>query len=168
MNYKIIGDSCLDLTTELKKVPCFQIVPLVLQVGEVYITDDETFDQKHFLELARSSSQCPRTACPSPELYKQAMEGPEEMAFVVTISEHLSASYTSAVLGKQLYEEEHVGTGKKIAVLNSNSASSGQLNIALYIRSLCEAGLSFEEIEEKAREFIRNMNTYFVLGAWTP
>ena len=33
MTYKIIGDSCLDLTEELKRDPRFQMVPLTLQVG---------------------------------------------------------------------------------------------------------------------------------------
>jgi len=48
-------------------------------------------------------------------------------------------------------------------VLGSDSASSGELNIALYVQSLCQASLPFEEIEEKARIFIKNMKTYFVL-----
>lgn len=163
MSYKIIGDSCLDITADLRKDPHFQIIPLILQVGNTQIIDDETFDQKSFLELVKSSSECPKTACPSPELYKEAFECDADQIFVIPLSEHLSGSYNSAVLGKKLYEEEHGNDGKKIAVLASNSASAGQLNIALYVQSLCQASLTFEEIEEKARTFIKNMNTYFVL-----
>ncbi|MDR2024141.1 MAG: DegV family protein [Hungatella sp.] len=163
MSYKIIGDSCLDITADLRKDPHFQIIPLILQVGNTQIIDNETFDQKSFLELVKSSSECPKTACPSPELYKEAFECDADQIFVITLSEHLSGSYNSAVLGKKLYEEEHGNDGKKIAVLASNSASAGQLNIALYVQSLCQASLTFEEIEEKARTFIKNMNTYFVL-----
>lgn len=163
MSYKIIGDSCMDLTADLKKDPHFQVIPLVLQVGNTQIIDDETFDQKSFLELVRGSSECPKTGCPSPELYKEAFECEEDQIFVITLSEHLSGSYNSAVLGKKLYEEEHGDEGKKIAVLGSDSASAGQLNIALYVQSLCQAALPFEEIEEKARTFIKNMKTYFVL-----
>ncbi|GLC81310.1 DegV family protein [Lacrimispora brassicae] len=163
MSYKIIGDSCMDLTADLKKDPHFQIIPLILQVGNVQVIDDETFDQKSFLELVKSSSECPKTACPSPELFKEAYECDEDQVFVITLSEHLSGSYNSAVLGKKLYEEEHGNNGKKIAVLGSDSASAGQLNIALYVQSLCQASMTFEEIEEKARTFIRDMKTYFVL-----
>lgn len=163
MSYKIIGDSCMDLTADLKKDPHFQIIPLILQVGNTHIIDDETFDQKSFLELVKSSSECPKTACPSPELFKEAYECDEDQIFVITLSEHLSGSYNSAVLGKKLYEEEHGNDGKKIAVLGSDSASAGQLNIALYVQSLCQASLTFDEIEEKARTFIKNMKTYFVL-----
>lgn len=163
MSYKIIGDSCTDLTADLKKDPHFQIIPLILQVGNTQIVDDDTFDQKKFMELVKNSSECPKTACPSPELYKEAYECEEDQVFVITLSEHLSGSYNSAVLGKKLYEEEHGDDGKKIAVLGSDSASSGQLNIALLVQSLCQASLPFEEIEQRARDFIKNMKTYFVL-----
>lgn len=163
MSYKIIGDSCLDLTSDLKKDPHFQIIPLTLQVEHTQVIDDETFDQKKFLELVRSSSECPQTACPSPERFKEAFECDAEQIFVITLSEHLSGTYNSAVLAKKLYEEEHGQDGKNIAVFSSDSASSGELNIALYIQSLCQASLPFEEIEEKTRSFIKNMRTYFVL-----
>ena len=163
MSYKIIGDSCLDLTADLKKDPHFQIIPLTLQVEHTQVIDDETFDQKKFLELVRSSSECPQTACPSPERFKEAFDCDAEQIFVITLSEHLSGTYNSAVLAKKLYEEEHGQDGKNIAVFSSDSASSGELNIALYIQSLCQASLPFEEIEEKTRSFIKNMRTYFVL-----
>lgn len=163
MSYKIIGDSCLDLTADLKKDPHFQIIPLTLQVEHTQVIDDETFDQKKFLELVSSSSECPQTACPSPERFKEAFECDAEQVFVITLSEHLSGTYNSAVLAKKLYEEEHGQDGKNIAVFSSDSASSGELNIALYIQSLCQASLPFEEIEEKTRSFIKNMRTYFVL-----
>ena len=161
LKYKIIGDSCLDLTEELKRDPHFQMIPLTLQVDDVQIVDDETFDQKRFLELVKASPNCPKTACPSPETFKQAFTCDAEDIFVITLSSHLSGSYNSAVLAKSLYEEEY---GKKnILVLDSKSASSGQLNIAMYIRELCDQGLEFDEICEKAAAYRDRMNTYFVL-----
>lgn len=163
MSYKIIGDSCLDISKDLKKDPHFQIIPLTLQVGNTQVIDNENFDQQKFLDLMKGSSACPKTACPSPELYKEAFECDEEEIFVITISEHLSGSYNSAVLGKKLYEEEHGADHKKIALLGSDSASAGQVNLAMFVQSLCQASLPFEEIEEKARTFIKNMKTYFVL-----
>lgn len=162
MTYKIIGDSCLDLTEELKKDPHFQMIPLTLQVGDVYVTDDETFDQKAFLELVRNTEDCPKTACPSPESFKAAYECEAENIFVITLSSHLSGSYNAARVGKELYEEEH-GTDKNILIVDSESASSGELNIALRIRELCEQGLSFEEIAKRAEDYRDEMNTFFVL-----
>lgn len=161
MTYKIIGDSCLDLTKELKKDPHFQTVPLTLQVGQVTVVDDEQFDQKAFIQLMKNSPECPKTACPSPERFKEAYTCSEENIFVICLSEHLSGTYSSACLGKKLYEEEY---GKKnICVLSSDSAAAGELNLALYIRDLCEESVPFEEIVKRASAYRDDMKTYFVL-----
>ena len=169
MTYKIIGDSCLDLTEELKKDPGFQMIPLTLQVGNVQVIDDETFDQSAFIEMVKACPECPKTACPSPESFKKAYEEADaDAVFVITLSNHLSGSYNSAVLAKELYEEEKKEAGepvtKKIAVIDSLSASSGELDQALYIRDLCEQGLNFETVAEMAEAYSHRMKTYFVLG----
>jgi len=161
MRYKIIGDSCLDLTKEMRKDPCYSMIPLTLVVGERHFVDDETFYQKEFIKVVKEYPECPKSACPSPEMFKEAYCCEEENVFVITLSAALSGSYNSAVLARSLYEEEH---GKKnILVLDSKSASSGQLNIAMYIRELCDQGLEFDEICEKASAYRDRMNTYFVL-----
>lgn len=161
MSYKIIGDSCLDLTEELKRDPRFQMIPLTLQVDDTQVIDDEAFDQKSFLKLVKASANCPKTACPSPETFKEAYECPEDDVYVITLSSHLSGTYNSAVLAKDLYEEEH--GPKNIKVIDSWSASAGELNIALYIEELCEAGMNFAQVCERVEKFKAEMKTYFVL-----
>ena len=168
MTYKIIGDSCLDLTEEMKRDSRFQMVPLTLQVGSAQVVDDEEFDQKKFLGLVKAGPECPKTACPSPETYKEAYEQAEaEAVFVITLSGHLSGSNNSAVLAKRLFEEERaekqITDNKRVEVIDSLSASAGELNIALYIQGLCEAGLEFDEVVKRALEFRDRMHTYFVL-----
>ncbi len=166
MGYKIIGDSCLDLTEALKKDSRFQTVPLTLQVDEHMVTDDETFDQKAFIGLVKASPNCPKSACPSPEAYKEAYECPEEDVFVITLSSHLSGSFNSARVGKELYEEEH---GKKnILVIDSESASSGELNIALAIMSLYDQGLEFDQVSERILNMRDQQQTYFVIDSLEP
>ena len=161
MRYKIIGDSCLDLTKEMRKDPCYSMIPLTLVVGERHFVDDETFDQKEFIKVVKEYPECPKSACPSPEMFKEAYCCEEENVFVITLSAALSGSYNSAVLARSLYEEEH---GKKnILVLDSKSASSGQLNSAMYIRELGDQGLEVDEICETASAYRDRMNTYFVL-----
>ena len=162
MIYKIIGDSCMDLTEETKRDTHFQLIPLTLQVDDAHIIDDETFDQASFLDRVRRSEGCPKSACPSPEAFKKAYEGEEEMVFVVTLSQHLSGTFNSARLGKEMYEEEH-GSDKKIYVFSSDSACAGETLIALKIHQLAEAGASFEEIVAKTQDFLNHMDTYFVL-----
>ena len=77
------------------------------------------------------------------------------------ISAELSGSYNSAVLGKNLYEEE--GEEKEIYVFNSRSASAGETLIALKIQECEEAGMSFEEVIQTTEQYIEEQHTYFVL-----
>lgn len=163
MTYKIIGDSCLDIAEEYRNDEHFQIIPLTLQVEEKQFVDDETFNQAEFLKAVSASPECPKSACPSPDAYLQAYKNADvDMVFVITLSQHLSGSYNSAMLAKTMYEEE-VGDGKKIEVISSLSASVGETLIALKIKELAESGRSFDSIVDKAYAFRDEMKTYFVL-----
>ena len=160
MAYKIIGDSCTDLTKEMKEEGFVSLVPLVLTIEGEDFVDDETFDQKGFIERMQNSEECPKSACPSPERYMREFENQEE-CFVVTLSGKLSGSYNSALLAKNMYQEEHPDT--KIEIVDSQSASCGQMLLALKIKELKEKGLSFEEVKQKIAQFRDNMQTKFVL-----
>lgn len=160
MKYKIIVDSCTDLTQEMKNDQRIKSVPLTIQIGDKTIVDDETFDQKEFLRLVNESSETPKTACPSPDAYMQEMKG-EEDVFVVTLSGNLSGSYNSALIAKEMYIEQW--GHKNIEVINSCSASIGQTLIANKLIKLIDKGLEFNEIVEKIQEFRANMKTKFLL-----
>lgn len=160
--YKIVIDSCGDLSEELKADGHFCNVPLMLDVDGYEITDDETFDQKDFLQRVKASVHSPKSSCPSPERYMSAYEGAAEHVYVVTLSSHLSGSYNSAVLASKLFEEEY-GESKKIHVFNSKSASIGETLIGLKVQELEKAGASFEEVVAGVEEYIASMNTFFVI-----
>ena len=158
--YRIIGDSCTDLTKEQKAQGDVHLVPLTLQVEDELFVDDETFDQLSFLKKQRESSECPKSACPSPERYLQEFEQADEV-YVVTLSANLSGSYNSAALAKQLCLEEY--PEKKIEIIDSKSASVGQNLITMKIKELKEQGLSFDEVVKKVNAFRDQMETKFVL-----
>lgn len=161
--YKIVVDSCGELPEELKQDGHFSTVSLELEVDGYRIVDDDTFDQLDFLRRVKESATGPKSSCPSPEQYMSSYEGEAEHVYVVTLSEKLSGSYNSAVLGKNLFVEEHGEDAKKIYVFNSRSASIGETLIAIKVQEYEDAGLSFEEVVEKTEEYIDSMNTYFVL-----
>ena len=48
MSYKIIVDSCGELTEEMKASGHFETASLQIDVAGHHIIDDETFDQKKF------------------------------------------------------------------------------------------------------------------------
>lgn len=161
MEYRIIGDSCLDLTPEMKKEGKIKIVSLTLQVDGVDFIDDDSFDQKKFIKAVADYEGCPKSSCPSPEEYKKAFGEDEVTAFCVTLSAELSGSYNSAVLGQRLVEEEF--PNKKVYVFNSRSACIGETLVALKIQECAEKGASFEEIVAQVEEYIRQRETLFVL-----
>lgn len=162
MKYKIVVDSCCELPQEFKEDERFEIVPLTLIVGDRYEKEDnKDFDQREFLDAVAACSECPKSACPSPERYQKAYETAAERVYVVTLSSKLSGSHNSAVLGRNLYLEKH--GEKDIYVVDSRSASCGETQIVYKIMELEEQGRSFLEITEQIEQFVREMNTYFVL-----
>ena len=161
MNYKIIVDSCGEIPKLQKESQRFESVPLTLMIGDYQVIDDETFDQADFIQRVKAYEGCPKSACPSPERYMQAMEGNYDCIFVVTLSEKMSGSYNSAMLGKSLIQEKE--PNKKIHVFNSRSASVGQTQIALKVQELAKENVPFEEIVKQGEAFLEEMNTYFVL-----
>ena len=161
MSYKIVVDSCCELPEKLLLDQRFERVPLGLEVGEYSIMDDEHFNQAEFLKKVAEYPKCPRSSCPSPERFMESYAATAEHIYAVTLSSHLSGSYNSAMLGKKSYEEKY---GKKqIHVVDSQSASGGEAQIALKLMELEEAGYPFEQIVEKIEAFRDSVQTYLVL-----
>lgn len=161
MSYKIVVDSCCELPEYLLQDERFERIPLGLEVGEYQILDDENFNQEEFLKKVAEYPKSPKSSCPSPERYMQAYHVEAEHIYVVTLSAKLSGSHNSAMLGKTLYHEKY--GEKKIHVIDSESASGGETQIALKLMELEEAGHSFEAVVEQIERFRDEMNTYFIL-----
>ena len=161
--YKIIIDSCGELTNELKSDGHFKNVALEIEVNGQRIVDDETFDQPSFLKKVKESPVGPKSSCPSPESYLQLYKDEPEHVYVVTLSKELSGSYNSAVLAKKLYEEEFGSEHKKIYVFNSRSASVGETLIGMKIQECEESQMTFEETVAHVEHYISEQHTYFVL-----
>jgi len=161
MSYKIILDSCGELPASLLGDKRFERVPLGLEVGEYRVQDDEDFNQAEFLKKVAEYPKCPKSSCPSPERFMVSYHEPVDHVYAVTLSSHLSGSYNSAELGRKLYIEKY--GDKQIHVVDSESASGGETQIALKLVELEEAGFSFEEIVTQIESFRDSIHTYFVL-----
>lgn len=161
MGYKVVVDSCGELTDKMKQDEHFESVALELQVDDYHITDDETFDQLDFLKKVKESKNCPKSSCPSPERYMKAFGEEADNIYAVTLSSKLSGSYNSAELAKNLYQEEH--PNKNVYIFDSKSASIGETLIAMKVQELEEAKHTFDEIIVKTEQYIDDMHTFFVL-----
>ncbi len=161
MSYKIIVDSCGELTDEMKGSGCFETASLEIDVEDYHIIDDETFDQADFLKRVAACPTSPKSSCPSPERYMEGYRCEADHVYAVTLSAELSGSYNSAILGKNLYHEEY--GEKDIYVFNSRSASVGETLIAMKVVECEEQGMEFEQVIETVEAYISEQHTYFVL-----
>lgn len=164
MAYKIVVDSCCDLTQEMKSWSCLEVVPMTLQIGDYFVTDDENFDQDDFIKRMVSSKVLAKSACPSPEAFAKACEGDEGDVYLMTITDKLSGCYNSAIQGVQLFKEEHPDSGKNIHVFNSLATSGLETLMAYKIKALADGGASFEEIVGKVEDYcVNGCGLYFCL-----
>jgi EDD domain protein, DegV family len=161
MDYKIVIDSCGELTEEMKQDLHFETVSLSIDIDDEIIVDDENFNQAEFLKKVAASPNCPKSSCPSPERYMEAYDCGAERVYAVTLSSALSGSNNSAELGRKLLLEDQ--PEKKVHVFDSKSASVAQTLIALRIRECENNNLSFEETVRVVEEYIEEQKTFFVL-----
>ncbi|MEG2769517.1 MAG: DegV family protein, partial [Oscillospiraceae bacterium] len=161
MKIGIIADSCCDCTPQLKNVLGLQLAPLKITVpGFGEVIDDENIDTKKLVANMKECKTASSSSCPSPEDYAELMRK-SEACFVVTLSSKLSGSYQSAIIAKQLVQEQE--PNKKVHIVDSESAACGEFRLALALRSWIDEGLDFEKIQENITDLVAKMRTLFVL-----
>lgn len=62
MSYRVIVDSCGELTLQMKESGIFKTASLSMEVDGFHILDDETFDQADFLRRVAASEECPKSS----------------------------------------------------------------------------------------------------------
>ncbi|WP_205408576.1 DegV family protein [Hydrogenoanaerobacterium saccharovorans] len=159
MRYKLVVDSCCDVTHELREKLPVEVVPLTMKLGDDSFVDNCKLNLQDFLAKMKAYKGQVRSACPSPGDYAEAYQGADNI-FVVTLSSNLSGSYNSAELGKRLMDGDSTN---EVHVFDSKSASAGQLLIALKISEFIEQKLENKEIIKNIEAFINGMKTFFVL-----
>jgi DegV family protein with EDD domain len=158
MDYKLVVDSCCDVTQEFAEEHGVTVVPLTITLGEHSITDDDELDMAAFMAQMKRCTGRIGSAAPSPMRFKEAFQ-PGKTTFAVTLSCNLSGSYSSAMVGKEMAEAE----GAEVHVFDSKSASAGEVLVAMKITELMKQGLHKAKLIETVEGFIKQMKTYFVL-----
>ena len=93
MSYKIVIDSCGELTDDLKRDPHYENVALELDVDDYHVMDDESFNQMEFLQKVKESPNSPKSSCPPPARFMDAFGKNTDHVYMVTLSSQLSGSY---------------------------------------------------------------------------
>ena len=161
MSFKIIVDSCCEMTDQMLCDPSFVRIPLTITSNGRTFVDDESFDQGALLACMKQTDDAPSTSCPSPQAYLDAYQCGADDIYVVTLSALLSGSYNSAHQAKVMLAEDQPGVN--VHVFNSCSAVCGETAIALEIQRLAQSGLPFEQVVAQTEQFIRREKTLLVL-----
>lgn len=163
MTWKIIVDSGCNFRTlpNLAAGTQFVNVPLTIQVGEQIFVDDTGLDIDQMMDLMYATATASKSACPSPEAYRQALEGATK-AVIVTITGTLSGSNNSARLGTEMYLEEHPDA--QVFVLDTLSAGGEQDLIALKLNELIAQGLDFDQVVSEIQAYHSKTKLAFALA----
>lgn len=141
----------------------FTAVPITVTLDGRNITDTEDVDIPEFVAEMYAAEKS-GSACPASGVWAEAFDGADE-AYAVTISGGLSGSYNSALMGKELFEEEHPGA--KVLVVDSLTAGPEQRLITEKLASLLNTGHTMGEIEAEIRRYRSHTHILFSLQSFS-
>ena len=140
---RIVTDSSCDLNKDIIERYNIEIVPLNVAFGDDVYADGE-LEKDKFYKMMDNFSTLPKTSCPSPERFMKSYEGDVDNILVVTLAANLSGTYSTAVLAKNMFEEEY--PNKKVEVIDTETGSIGQGLLVVRAAKLAEEGKSLSEI----------------------
>ena len=122
--------------------------------------DNADLDIDDMLDTMVESKERFRTSCPNSFDWGEAFKG-EENIIAITITKHLSGSYTAAMGAAEDYREENPKAN--IYVLDSLS-TGGEMELLIEkIKELSEKDLSFDEIVAEVEEYQKHTHLLFAL-----
>ena len=144
MSFKILTDSCCDLSAEMAARLELSVVQLSIEMdGSIYTGED--MSPKELYDHLRGG-KLPKTSAVNPEGWAEKMRpilGSGEDLLVLSFSSGLSATYQSAVIAaEELRDEFH---DRKLIVIDTLCASRGQGLLVHRAAELRDAGKSIEE-----------------------
>ena len=157
MSVKIIVDSTVDLTPEIKSQ--VKTVPLTVRFGDAEYQDGVTITPAKFYEMLVASEELPTTSQPTPALFadafREAVEAGHEVV-CITVSSRLSGTYQSATIAA----EEFPG---KVFVVDSRTAAIGSGILTEYALQLAAQGMGAGEILQELMEKRKQIRLYAIV-----
>lgn len=145
MSFKILTDSCCDLSAEMVKDLDLGVAPLSVELDGRSFAEGEMTPKALYDHLR--AGKMPKTAAVNPEGWEKrmisALEGGRDV-LVLAFSSGLSATYQSAVIAAgELWDRF---PGRKILVVDTLCAAIGQGLLVYSAAKLRDEGKSIEEV----------------------
>jgi len=153
---KFVADSSIDIK-HIKGVD-FTSVPLSISTSERTYTDDEILNLHEMIDYMEHYNGRSFTACPSTQAWLNAFEGGDKI-YVVCLTSSLSGCYNSACVAAEMFLEDNPEA--KIHVFDTLSTGAEMRLFMEKVIELDGQGLSFEEVVEKADEYLKTTRIFF-------
>ena len=144
-NIKLITDGSCDLSKEIIENSKVNIVDVMVSFGDKSYSTRTDITIPQFYEMMKDYNELPKTSCPSPNQFLEAFDCEEDNIIVLCLTSKLSGIYNSAVLAKNMYEEEN-GNKKRIEIIDSTTGSIGQALLVSKVANMIDEGRSMDEI----------------------
>ncbi len=161
MRVRVVTDSTADLPPEIVEQLGISVVPLHIHVGDETFQDGVSISTEGFYNLLVGGDILPKTSAPSSgmftEVYERLAQETDEI-LSIHISERLSATYASALVGT-----EGVETPCRIELVDSLQASIGLGILVTEAARLALQGKTLDEILHTIHEMIPRTRFFGVL-----
>lgn len=144
-NIKLITDGSCDLSKEIIESSKVEIVDVMVSFGDKSYSTRTDITIPEFYEMMKDYSELPKTSCPSPNQFLDAFDCEEDNIIVLCLTSKLSGIYNSAVLAKNMYEEENESK-KRIEIIDSTTGSIGQALLVSKIANMIDEDKNMDEI----------------------
>ena len=144
-NIRLITDGSCDLSQKLIEESKVEIVDLNVSFGEKSYSTRKDITIAQFYEMMKDYSELPKTSCPSPNQFLEAFDCEQDNIIVLCLTSKLSGIYNSAVLAKNMYEEEH-GNKKRIEIIDTTTGSIGQALLVSKVANMIDEDKTMDEI----------------------
>ena len=158
MGMRIVSDSSSDLL-ELPDVD-YRTVPLKIMFGGNEYVDEIGTDCEQMVLNLQNHDGPSTTSCPNVHEWLNAFEGADEV-FAVTISSGLSASYSSAEMAKQHYEQEK--TGARVHIFDSLATGPVMRLIIEKLREGILAGKDYAQVKAETIAYFARIRILYSL-----
>ena len=170
MKVKIVTDSTADLPPRLVEELGITVVPAYVKFGRETYRDRVDISEDEFYQRLLSDPVHPSTEPPTPQdfadVYQKLCQEADGI-ISIHVSGKLSATYNSALRGKELIETEC-----PIEVVDSQSVTMGLGLIVTAANTLAESGMSLPQVAEEVKQIIPSIHLiglldtlkYLVLG----
>ncbi|AWB45155.1 DegV family protein [Paenibacillus sp. CAA11] len=163
----IVTDSTADIPRETVEKHKIKVIPMRVMFGEKSYLEGVDMTAEQFYERLLQTRELPTTSQTSPseytEVYRELLQlYPESPIISIHISTGMSGTFQSALLGKEMLEEE-LGRSLDITVIDSRCASYGFGLQVVAAARLAEAGASVEEIAAEVERLRKARHLYFLV-----